>query len=84
MEYRYKPSGVCSQEFIFEIEDNKIKDLNIIRGCAGNLIGISKLIKGKGIQEVIELLKGTPCGMRGTSCPDQIAIALEEYIEMNK
>ena len=64
---------------IFNIEGNIVKSLKIIGGCPGNTIGVSKLVEGKNIEEVIQMLKGIPCGNRGTSCPDQIAIALEEY-----
>ena len=79
MEYKYTPQGVCSMQMIFEIEDNVIKSLKIIGGCPGNTIGVSRLVVGKGVDEVIEMLKGIPCGGRGTSCPDQVAVALEEY-----
>ena len=79
MEYKYTPQGVCSMQMIFEIEDNVIKSLKIIWGCPGNTIGVSRLVVGKSVDEVIEMLKGIPCGGRGTSCPDQVAVALEEY-----
>lgn len=79
MEYKYTPEGVCSMQMIFQIEDNIIKNLKIVGGCPGNTIGVSKLVVGKTVNEVIEMLKGIQCGMRGTSCPDQIAKALEEY-----
>ena len=81
MEYRYTPQGVCSMQMVFEIEKEIIKSLKIIGGCPGNTIGVSKLVQGRKIDEVIEMLKGIPCGMRGTSCPDQVAKALEEYKE---
>ena len=79
MEYRYKPQGVCSREMIFEIEGDIVKSVKIIGGCAGNTLGISNLIKGMKIKDVIEKLKGIPCGFKTTSCPDQLAKALEEY-----
>ncbi len=79
MEYRYTPEGVCSMQMIFEIENNIIKKLKIIGGCPGNTVGVSKLVEGRNIDEVIEMLKGIPCGIKGTSCPDQVARALEEY-----
>lgn len=78
MEYRYKPEGVCSREIIIQIEDGKIKNLSIIGGCPGNTVGLSHLVKGMKIEEAISKLKGIPCGARGTSCPDQVAKALEE------
>lgn len=79
MEYRYTPQGVCSMQMIFEIEDEIIKSLKIIGGCPGNTVGVSKLVVGKTVDEVIEMLKGIPCGTKGTSCPDQVARALEKY-----
>ena len=77
MEYRYKPEGVCSREMIFDIEGDIVKSVKIVGGCAGNTVGISSLVKGMKIKEVIEKLKGIPCGYKGTSCPDQLAKALE-------
>lgn len=79
MEYRYTPQGVCSMQMIFEIDGEIIKSLKIIGGCPGNTVGVSKLVVGKTVDEVIEMLKGIPCGTKGTSCPDQVAKALEEY-----
>ena len=81
MRYEYIPSGVCSAKMIFEIEENIVKKLQIIGGCPGNTVGVSKLIEGKSIEEIIQMLKGIPCGNRGTSCPDQIAVALQKYIQ---
>ncbi len=79
MEYIYYPKGVCSVKFIFNIEGNIIKSLQILGGCPGNTVGVAKLVQGKEIDEVIDILKGIECGNKGTSCPDQIANALEEY-----
>ena len=79
MQYIYEPQGVCSRQMVFEIEGDIIKSVKIVGGCAGNTIGISKLIEGLTIDEIIKKLKGVPCGYKGTSCPDQIARALEEY-----
>ena len=84
MEYRYTPQRVCSMQMIFEIKDDVIKSLKIIGGCPGNTIGVSRLVVGKSVDEVIEMLKGIPCGVRGTSCPDQVAVALEEYKKTTK
>lgn len=79
MEYRFKPTGVCSSEMIFEIDENDvIKDLKVIGGCNGNLKGISALIKEMKINDVIEKLNGIKCGYKDTSCPDQISKALIE------
>ncbi len=81
MEYSYKPSGVCSREFVFDIEDDIIKSMKVIGGCSGNLQGISSLLVGMNINDVVNRVEGIKCGMRSTSCPDQIALALKKYIE---
>lgn len=78
MEFKYKPKGVCSYEMIIEIEGDTIKRVTINGGCAGNTVGVSKLVEGMKIEEAIKRLKGIPCGNKGTSCPDQLAKALEE------
>ncbi len=79
MEYRFTPSDmVCSQEMIIEVENDIIKKITIKGGCPGNTIGVANLIQGMQIDEAIKRLKGIQCGMRGTSCPDQLSIALEE------
>ena len=79
MEYRYRPQGVCSQEIVIDIENGIVKDLKVIGGCSGNLQGIAYLVKGRTVDEVIERLNGIKCGFKPTSCPDQIAKALEQY-----
>ena len=73
----YNPQGVCSKQFVIEHEDGKIVSIKIIGGCPGNLQGISKLRVGMPINEVIDRLEGIRCGMRSTSCPDQISKALK-------
>ena len=78
MEYTYIPEGVCSQKFIIKINGNIIESIKIIGGCPGNTLAVSSLMEGKSIDEVISKIKGIPCGRRGTSCPDQIAKALEQ------
>ncbi len=78
MEYRYTPQGVCSSEMIINLDGDIIKSVKIVNGCPGNTVGVSKLVEGRKIDEVINLLKGIPCGRRGTSCPDQLAKALED------
>lgn len=80
--YSYKTRGVCSSEILFNIENDNITDLKIVGGCRGNTQGIEKLAIGKNIDDVINLLKGIKC--RGnTSCPDQLATALELYKNKN-
>ena len=81
MKFVHKNTGTCSSGIKYEIEDNIIKDLEIVGGCPGNTKAVAKLCIGKTVDEVIELLEGIPCGMRGTSCPDQIAKGLKEYKE---
>lgn len=77
----YKTQGVCSTEIHLDIQDNIIKDVQFIRGCQGNLIGISALVKNMNINDVIEKLKGIECGKKSSSCPDQLSKALEEYLK---
>ena len=78
MQYEYKTKGTCSQRILFEIEDNKLKNVQYIGGCNGNLKGISSLVDGMDVDEVIARLEGTKCGMKDTSCPDQLARALKD------
>lgn len=73
----YKPSGVCARAFKIEVEDGKITDVNIEGGCPGNLLGIKYLLQGMTVDEAIEKMEGIPCGVKQTSCPDQIAKALK-------
>lgn len=75
----YKTKGVCSTEIHLDVEDNIIKNVEFVRGCAGNLSGISVLVKGMNIDEAIDKLQGIDCKGKGTSCPDQLSKALEEY-----
>lgn len=78
MKYSYTPRGVCSREMEIELEGDIIKSVKIVGGCAGNTVGVSKLIEGMNIDEAIKRMKGIPCGNKGTSCPDQLANALEQ------
>lgn len=84
MEYIYEPKGVCSSQMIIEVDGDIIKSVKIVGGCAGNTVGVSRLIAGMNIDEAIKRLKGIPCGYKNTSCPDQLAIALEEIKEKMK
>ncbi len=79
MKIDFKPDNrVCARNFEIEVEENVIKDIKIVGGCAGNTLGISSLVKGMKVDDAIKKLKGIPCGERGTSCPDQLASALEQ------
>lgn len=76
----FKTTGVCAKEIQFDVEDNKIKSVNFIGGCPGNLIGITHLVKEMEIETAIAKLKGISCKTKETSCPDQLAQALESYL----
>jgi uncharacterized protein (TIGR03905 family) len=80
----FKTSGVCSKEITIRIENDIIVNVSFMAGCDANLEGISRLIEGLKITEVIKKLKGIECGEKGTSCPDQLAKALEEIMRKNK
>lgn len=78
MQYTYNPTGVCTSTIIIDINDDEtIKEIKFVGGCHGNTQGIAALAKGRHIDEVIESLRGIDCRGRGTSCPDQLATALE-------
>lgn len=79
MTIEYTPKGVCSRKMTIEIEDDIVKDVKVIGGCNGNLKGISSLVKGMNVDEVIKRLDGIDCNGKGTSCPAQLANALKEY-----
>ncbi len=81
MHKTYYPKGVCSTQIDFDVEDNKIYNLKFTGGCNGNLKGIASLVEGQDINIVKDKLKGIDCNGRGTSCPDQLAKALEEVSE---
>ena len=78
MHKTYKTKGTCSTQIDFDVEDNKIHNLVFTGGCNGNTKGIAALVEGQDIREVEKKLKGVRCGFRETSCPDQLAKALEE------
>ncbi len=79
--YSFTPRGVCAQQIVFSIKDGFIEKVAFNGGCSGNLQGISRLIEGMAVEEAITKLSGIPCGGRPTSCPDQLAIALEAAIK---
>jgi len=75
----YTTKGTCSRNILFEMDDNNtIHNVSFVGGCNGNLKGISKLVEGKNVDDIIHLLKNIKCGNKNTSCPDQLARALEE------
>ncbi len=77
MQYTYKTHGTCSREITFEIEDGKVKNVQFFGGCNGNLKGIGALVEGMNVEDVIAKVEGIHCGMKSTSCPDQLAQALK-------
>lgn len=84
MEYKYKTSGTCSAVITFDIEGDIISNIKFMGGCPGNLNAISKLLDGQSVDYIEEKLLGNQCGMRGTSCADQLAKAVRQAYEENK
>lgn len=76
---RYKTKGVCSQEITFDVQDNKLTNVQFVGGCAGNTQGVARLVEGMEVDEAIRRLDGIQCGHRPTSCPDQLARALKQF-----
>lgn len=79
MKFEYVPRNVCSRHYTLDIEDNKIRSLEVEGGCQGNLGGISRIVVGMDVDDVIKAFEGVDCHGRGTSCPDQISKALRAY-----
>ena len=75
--------GVCSKKIDIEVENGIVRKAEFTGGCPGNLIAVNQLVKGRKAEDVITLLRGTPCGGKPTSCPDQLAKALQSYLEKN-
>ncbi len=78
---KYITRGTCSREIEFEVDGNIIQSVKFVGGCAGNTAGVASLIQGMDIHEAISRIKGIDCKGRGTSCPDQLALALEKYLK---
>jgi uncharacterized protein (TIGR03905 family) len=81
LKYEYKTSGVCSNSITLELEDGIVKDVKIVGGCSGNSQGIELLVRGMSAAEVVRRLKDIKCGFKETSCPGQLALAIEEAIK---
>lgn len=81
MNYQYKTSGTCSRSIDFEVENGIVKNVRFHGGCDGNLKGISSIVDGMKIEDVIARLEGIRCGFKSTSCPDQLAKALRKVVE---
>ena len=85
MKFGYKTSGeVCSNSICVDIENGKIAEVRFDGGCPGSLTAVSKLVVGMTPQQAIDILGGTPCGGKSTSCPDQLARALRAYLRSGK
>lgn len=76
----YTPKGTCSQKMTIEIENGVVRTLEVIGGCDGNLKGISSLVTGMEVNEVVKRLDGIRCGSKSTSCPDQLVQALKQAL----
>ena len=79
----YKTKGTCSQAINVELDGDVIKHVEFVGGCSGNTQGVAALVAGMKIQEAIDRLKGIRCGFKPTSCPDQLALALSDYLAKN-
>ena len=80
MNIEYKTTGTCSRQINISVEDGVVQSVEFIGGCNGNLKGISQLVKGMKVEDVIEKLENTTCGFKNTSCPDQLAQALKQTL----
>ena len=80
MKYTFKPTGVCAMEISFDIDEGILKNVNFRGGCSGNTQGVARLCEGREAKDVLNMLEGINCGFKGTSCPDQLARALEDAI----
>ncbi len=78
MDYEYKTKGVCPRKITFSLEYGLVKNVHFEGGCNGNGKGVSALIEGMPVEEAVRRMKGLTCGMKNTSCPDQLAQALEQ------
>ena len=76
----YKTKGTCSRAVIVDVEDGVITDCAFVGGCSGNTQGVASLVIGMKAEDAVKKIKGIKCGMKSTSCPDQLALALEEAV----
>ena len=80
MRHTYTTKGTCSKQITFDLTDGVVSNVSYVGGCNGNLQGVSKLVEGQKAEDMIAKLEGIQCGMKGTSCPDQLARALKEAL----
>ena len=76
MKYTYRPKGICASLITVDVEDNKVVSVDITSGCPGNHIGLDRLLRGMDVDEAIERMMGIKCGVKSSSCPEQVAMAL--------
>ena len=81
MHYEYKTKGTCSRTIFFDVENGILHNVQFVGGCNGNLKGIGALVEGMKVEDVIDRVEGIRCGMKSTSCPDQLAKALKETLK---
>lgn len=84
MKYQYSTQGTCSYQIDLDVEDGVIKDIQFYGGCDGNLQGICSLVRGMKVEDVLPKIEGIRCGMKPTSCPDQLARALRQVMAAKK
>ncbi len=84
MSYHYRPRGVCSQEITFDLEGGMVKNVRFTGGCSGNTQGVARLVEGMTAQEAVKRLSGIRCGMKPSSCPDQLAAAIQKALDEEK
>lgn len=84
MKYQYSTQGTCSFQIDLDVEDGVIKDIQFYGGCDGNLQGICSLVRGMKVEDVLPKIEGIRCGMKTTSCPDQLARALRQVMAAKK
>ncbi len=80
MTFTYKTNGVCARQIEITVENDIVTKAKFLGGCAGNTQGVSRLVEGLPVEQVISKLKGIRCGFKATSCPDQLATALSQYM----
>ena len=82
--FNFTPRGVCSRQIKIELDGNFIKKVDFVGGCAGNTQGVARLVEGMTVEDAVSRLEGIECGMKSTSCPDQLAKALIEAVKSCK
>ena len=84
MTFTYKTRGTCSSQITFDIDGDIVSNVKFYGGCNGNLKGIANLVEGMKVEDITQKLSGVTCGFKSTSCPDQLARAIEEAYNSQK